>query len=387
MPDTKSDLEPFVTHVLRGARFEGRSVPLTVLPDLTAYRDLVVEVARVLFFRENPERQRVPRGFEEGFELVLRGIGEGSAVVPLERRKKPIPLQLPLLSVVKPDLFDQARDVVNLMIEASNTGGMVPVEFPVEALKHFNNFGRTLRDDESIEISGPVGRPRASYNKRTRKRLVLLKEGTYEDAVEITGRVVQFDTQRRIFGIVDKDLPITGSLEGLSARQLGIVRTAAVHTEQLLVYASGIGAFDQLDRLVRLVSIKEISFAEDEDLRERLDVDRRLAELADLGDGWLDGSGVAIASTTRARLASFLKEAEREGLSRPYLYPTPEGAIQAEWSYPDAEVSALFDAEMRAVSCVGVVTKSGAHLDEDIDLREPQSGIRKLIKFVNRFAP
>lgn len=114
MPESKFELEPFVTHVLKGARFEEHAVPLTVLPDLTAYRDLVLEVARALFFRENPGRQRVPRGFDESFELVLRTIGEGSAVAPLERRQKAQtgpPLQL--LKSRATDCYEQARDVVN----------------------------------------------------------------------------------------------------------------------------------------------------------------------------------------------------------------------------------------------------------------------------------
>jgi hypothetical protein len=385
MPEPRSELEPFVTHVLKGVRFEGHSIPLTVLPDLTAYRDLVLEVARALFFRENPERQRVPKGFEEGFDLVLRGIGEGSAVALLERRTS-VPAQLPLLNPRPADIFEQARDVVNLTIAAMRSGTPAPAAFPLEAVRCFNNFGRTLRDDESIEIRGPGGHAAVAYNKQIRKRLVLLREGTYEDAVEITGRVVQFDTQRRTFGLLVGEQSVTGSLDGLTPRQMGIVRTAAVHTEDLRVCAAGVGAFDPLDRLVRLVSVKELSFAEDEDLREALDIDKRLATLAELGDGWLDGSGLAVAEHTLARLAALLKEAEGQGLSRPYLYPTPEGTVQAEWSFPDAEVSALFDHEVHTASCVGVQTKSGAHLDEDIDLRDT-AGLKKLAKFVARFAP
>lgn len=383
MPATRSPSEPFVTHVLKGARFEGHAIPLTVLPDLTAYRDLVLEVARALFFRENPERQRVPKGFEEGFDLVLRSIGEGSAVAALER-PTPVPEQLCL---VKQDYFEQARDVVSQTIEAMRTGMPAPAAFPLEAVRCFNNFGRTLRDDESIEIRGPGGRSAVSYTKQVRKRLVLLRERTYEDSVEVTGRVVQFDAQRRTFGLLVGELSVVGSLDGLSARQMGIVRTAAVHAEELRVYASGVGAFDQLDRLVRLVSVKELALAEDEELREALDIDKRLAALADLEEGWLDGQGSGIEPQTLAGLAALLREAEALGLPRPYLYPTPEGAVQAEWSFPDAEVSARFDATVEVVSCVGVHRKSGASREQDIDLREPMGGLKRLIKFVGGFAP
>jgi len=387
MPESKSKLEPFVTHVLKGARFEEHAVPLTVLPDLTAYRDLVLEVARALFFHDNPGRQRVPRGFDESFELVLRTIGEGSAVAPLERRQKAQTApQLSLLSSRAPDYYEQARDVVNQTIDAMRTGKPAPPSFPLEAVRWFNNFGRTLRDDETIEISTPDGHAPIAYNKAVRKRLVLLREGTYEDAVEITGRVVQFDTQRRTFGILVEEQTITGSLDGLSSAQLGIVRTAAVHTEMLRVCAAGVGAFDTLDRLVRLLTVKDLSYAEDEDLREKLDIDRRLAALAELEPGWLDGVGAPIPPRTLVRLADLLKVAERDGLPRPYLYPTPEGEVQAEWSFMGAEVSARFDQDVNVVSCVGVHTRSGAQRDADINLKSPH-GMAELLAFVARFAP
>ncbi|WAS95286.1 hypothetical protein [Nannocystis punicea] len=390
MADPKTDLQTFVTHVLKGARFEGHSVPLSVLPDFTAYRDLVLEIARALFFRDHPERQRVPKGFEESFDLVLRSIGEGSAVAPLERRIRPnlsvVPSQLPLLNARAPDYFEQARDVANKTIEAMRTNTPAPANFPLEAVRYFNSFGRTLRDDESIEILGPDKSNTAIYTKKVRKRLVLLRESTYEDAVEITGHIVHFDTQKRTFGLLDGEQTITGSLDGLSEEQLRTIRTAAVHTEVLSVRASGTGAFDSLDRLVRLVTIKDLTFAEDENLREELDVDKRLAELADLGEGWFDGSGAPIPPRSLEWLASSLKRAEAGGLQRPYLYPTPEGMVQAEWSFPGAEVSALFDADSNSVSCVGVHTKSGAHRDEDISLLDT-SGIERLISFVGRFTP
>lgn len=385
MPEPKSESEVFVTHVLKGARFEGHAVPLSVLPDLTAYRDLVLAVARALFFHENPERQRVPKNFDEGFDLVLRDIGQGSAILPLERLlTAALPTQLPLLKPRERDYFEKARDVVNQTIEAIRAGTPAPAEFPLEAVRCFNNFGRTLRDNESIEICGPHGRSPVVYNRQVRKKLVLLREGTYEDAVEITGRIVQFDIQRRTFGILDGDQAIAGSLEGLGSDQLRAVRMAAV--EDLRVYASGVGAYDQLDRLVRLITIKELSYAEDENLREKLDVARRLAALAELGEGWLDGAGVPVAPRILERLADLLKDGEENGLPRPYLYPTPEGAVQAEWSFPGAEVSALFDFEVKIASCVGVHTKSGAKLDEDIDLRDA-SGLGRMIAFVARFAP
>ena len=43
-------LAPFATHRMTGTRFEEHAVPVTVLSELVAYRDLVLLVARSLFF-------------------------------------------------------------------------------------------------------------------------------------------------------------------------------------------------------------------------------------------------------------------------------------------------------------------------------------------------
>lgn len=395
-PNPSPDFETFVTHVLKGARFEGHAMPVTVLPELAAYRELVLDIARSLFFREHPERQRVPKGFDDGIDLVLRGIGAGSTTTVLERRSKVpiadaaqlslIPSKMTETCVSKPDHFEQARDLVNEMIEAVRTRRPVPSNFPPHAIRLFNSFGRSLQDDESIEIRDVTGRAVATYDRHVRKRVVLLRETTYEDVVEIIGKVTQYDSQRETFGALVDDRTIPAPLAGLDEDQLRIVRTAAVHMEDLRVRVCGTGAFDQDDKLVRFVGITELAFSEDEDLRAKLDPEKRLAVLADLSAGWLDGEGAALPRARLEWLATVLEKAEAQGLARPYLYPTPEGGVQAEWSFLDAEVTALFALGDDSVSCVGVQIKSGAHLDEDLDLGV-EGNLAKLAGFIARFSP
>lgn len=116
------------------------------------------------------------------------------------------------------------------------------------------------------------------------------------------------------------------------------------------------------------------------------DVGARLAALATLAPGWLDGDGAAVDRAALEWLRERLGEAEEAGLPRPYLYPTLEGHVQAEWSFPGAEVSALFDAEGKRASCVGVHTKSGAQRDADLQLDTP-AGVAPLVAFVLGFTP
>ncbi len=65
---------------LCGARFEDGTIPLQVLSDLTALREMVIDVAEWCYLSENPSRQRVSRGIADKIDLKLAGDG---SVVPI----------------------------------------------------------------------------------------------------------------------------------------------------------------------------------------------------------------------------------------------------------------------------------------------------------------
>lgn len=65
----------------------------------------------------------------------------------------------------------------------------------------------------------------------------------------------------------------------------------------------------------------------------------RLDELQSIEDGWLDGIGLAPTKSGLEWIRQLFKPYYLEDL--PYLYPTVTGNIQAEWSFPEHEVSVL----------------------------------------------
>ncbi|MFK7818241.1 MAG: hypothetical protein AB8G99_05965, partial [Planctomycetaceae bacterium] len=75
-----SETTPFLSPHLVGKRFDGHSIPLEVLRDLSVFHDMILEVAKWHYLEDNPERKRSPRGFTEGVSLQLTDIGDGSAV-------------------------------------------------------------------------------------------------------------------------------------------------------------------------------------------------------------------------------------------------------------------------------------------------------------------
>jgi len=388
MANEPTDSMAFATHVLRGARFDGHAVPVDVLSELNAYRNLVVAVARGVFFQENRGRQRVPKNFEDGFRLVLRTIESGSAVLPIERLGIPgagasqLSLGLPQTA---PDYFERARDLISEVVRAVAAGKPLPADFPQDALPQFNLFGRTLIDDEVIEMSAPH-QSKADYSRQVRKQLVLANAQTYEDAADVTGQVVQFDRQRKVFELLHEGNRIGGRLEDISEDAVRIISTACAQGDQLHVRVEGLGAYDSADRLIRFVKIDDVSYAEDEALKLQLDVDKQLEALAQLPEGWFDGEGSALDRNGLVWLAQVLKRAEAEGLRRPYLYPMPDGRLQAEWPHPDAEVSAEIDVIAHTAELSAVMVRNQATRDQRVDLGT-EAGIDQLVQFVTIFGP
>ncbi len=62
------------------------------------------------------------------------------------------------------------------------------------------------------------------------------------------------------------------------------------------------------------------------------DISARLDELRNMQDGWLDGDGSAPGHVGLDWLASSFERHFPSDLPLPYIFPTPEGGVEAEWS-------------------------------------------------------
>jgi hypothetical protein len=71
--------EPFIQPRFVGPRFEGHTLPLSAAKDLSAYEELVLELAKHLFRQKNQDRVRLPKNFASGFSLHIERIDDGSA--------------------------------------------------------------------------------------------------------------------------------------------------------------------------------------------------------------------------------------------------------------------------------------------------------------------
>jgi hypothetical protein len=349
---------PFVTSVLRGQRFS-KSVPLDVLPDLTAYSDLVAAVARALFYRRNPERKRLPKGFMDRFELQVSDIGQGSSILTIERSFAGavlFPTNDPF------DEFDQARDLISQCIAYVSTGKPVPSDFPEEALPRFNGFGRRLKDTESFELKLPNQESGVVYDREVRKRLILATATMYEDAVSVFATVSGADVGTRKFRLRLDDERIVPAI--LNPEIEGSVLSALKDYKTARLKVSGIALLARDDRVIEFREVTEVEEADQPEnvvsIRERID------QLRALEPGWMDGEGEKLSSDAldwlQLKISTLVLHHQ---IPAPHLYPSPDGHIEAEWSEGAWEVRADFDLlEKRVTSeAVDVTTMKARSMD------------------------
>lgn len=102
------------------------------------------------------------------------------------------------------------------------------------------------------------------------------------------------------------------------------------------------------------------------------DVTNRLEELADLRDGWLDGRGRAPDPEHLRWLARSFDSRFDPALPLPYLYPTAEGGIQAEWTLENWEASLEIDLHSKSAAwqAFNLVTQECREQDLDLSTAE-----------------
>jgi hypothetical protein len=322
----------FLQPRFEGARFSEHTLPLEVARDLAAYETLVVELAKHLYIQDHSERQRVPKGFGAEFHLHLERVDDGSAK--------------PLLSVVTAGLlalgtdcnvyFERARELITECIAASD--GKLPEAFPRNLLVHFNQVGRSLREDERMELPSANGKA-ALLTPERRKKLVLAAEKVYEREIELSGTIAEADWEKSTFRLRFSDgnyavIPMPESFHP-QAREFG-----GRNRHQII--AKVIGTFDSWDILQKVISVESLEIQPNFQLSGRFDV------LLALTDGWLEGKGIAPDKTKLSQISEKVVRHYPEQIPLPAIAPTPEGNLLFEWNVPGDPSVDLCLSSMRA---------------------------------------
>jgi hypothetical protein len=320
--------QEFLKPKLKGERFQNATVPLELLKDFSALQEMLVEVAKWEFRNTHPGRERIPRNFTADVDLHLTSVEEGCAILTIS-------LVFASLFPANQTYFEKARtDIVEAIASAEQ--GSTP-RLPPNLLNYFDRFGRGLRAGESISFERDGGPAMLTLDTRNRlMHYAQVKEWTEEASLRV--RIPEADKGRNTF---EMELIDGTKLDGdLSDLYQDVILEAfdnykKSHNEYLLV--QGIVRKDQNNHLKCFESIEHVTQL------DPLDITLRLDELAKLADGWLDGKGRAAAKEKLDWFANTFDSSFDTDLPLPYLYPTAEGGIQAEWTLNDWEVSLEID--------------------------------------------
>jgi hypothetical protein len=198
MDDMTRDL---TTLKFEGPRFDDHGLDLDVLPELTAYKALLIETAKSLWRARHPDRERLPKGFEAGLSIKFYRLTEGSTGVPL---KRVIPEDKGNLSLLEDEL-DQAADLLESTIECASAGRSLPAELPKNVIPLFGEFGRTLHPGEGIGIRSVRRNVEVHFTQEVGEQLARIAEGDYEDSVDIVGEVRATDLDGFSFALREDD--------------------------------------------------------------------------------------------------------------------------------------------------------------------------------------
>jgi hypothetical protein len=195
-----------VTQKFSGPRFEDHGLDIDVLPELIAYKKLLIETAKEIWWRKHPGRERIQRNFESSLQLKFYRLAEGSVAVPLERE---IEVEEGWLDFERtPDELDDAVRVLEEAIDAVSADAPLPSDVPKNIIPLFDQLGRTLEPDDKMEFEPPraaLDRKKVVYTQQTRSRMVERATGEYTDVVSVTGEIRAADLDGGNFSLRRED--------------------------------------------------------------------------------------------------------------------------------------------------------------------------------------
>ena len=236
----------------KGERFRDHALDLSALSELSQFQKMVAETAKELWRASNPDRDRLPRRFEERTRLCLRKIEEGSAATPLEVY---VEQEQGVLWEPEPTEVKEAVELAYEVFQAVERDSPLPERFPKGLLPGYFNLGQSLAEDEEVEIQ-PTGKPSARVTSKHRERLATYSEVPHEDYIDSTGEVLEADVKQRHFQLwIDDKHHVSVNF---SESQEAEVTTALKEHKALRMQVKGRGEVSPQGKLLRIKQVDEL---------------------------------------------------------------------------------------------------------------------------------
>lgn len=317
-----------------GRRFANARLPLDVLSDLSALRDLIAALAKQDFRQKNPDRQRVPQGFDKAISFVLVEIGDGSAVPKLSLESDVAQQSLPNIGDEMEEIVARAFGRIAKIYDDA-TRDTFPQSLPKDAMRALSKLGSNINDDERIEFQGQLGADGnvVFLDSYKRKKLLTRVRETYSKEIEDVGNLTGIDA-------VNNSIQVQTEQYGVLWLPLDGVSLPVEQFNGALFSLVEFSLSIELDAHDEFKSVNEVHSIDlvkpyDEALTKCVN---RLQELSEIERGWLgDGHGEQLVhlAAVRATQLVFMR-ADLADIFR--IYPTEDGGISLEfdkdnWSF------------------------------------------------------
>lgn len=336
MPD---DPRVFSLHYF-GARFSNNRIPVEVLPDLAAFRDLLLAYAKDEWRRAHEDRKNLPKHFDKELTLSLFSIEDGSAIPQLEWQRSGSQGKLFDLRDEIDDAVEKAyANVINLFDCAADD----PPNLEPDKLRALNRLGAALRENERIELKARDGSGKVvSLDSHRRKQLITGAHETYQTRVEGSGELVGTNAP--------SDLNAQCSIRVQTANYGQI----SIPVDRLQLYEEFDGVLnselefellvelDKHDKFRSIVDVFDVTAVSDPNGGVVARAKERLEELGQIKEGWADGVGERLGRGALARTLDFVVATRSSGIGM-HLFPTEIGGVLIDFAMHGWDYSVEFD--------------------------------------------
>lgn len=317
-----------------GRRFNGAKLPLDVLNDLPALRDLVAALAKHEFRQNNPDRKRVPQGFDRAISFSLIGVEDGSAVPVIALDQEVAQQSLPNIGDKMSAVVESAfRQIAKIYDDADQN--KFPQALPLDAIRALSKLGSGIQDGEHIEFVGAKSSTGdiVSLDAYRRKKLLTRVRETYTSEFEDVGLLTGVDASRNTVQIDTEKygemwLPLDGT--AMPVEQFAPALNNLVEFS-ISVELDANDVFQSVDAVHSVDLIRPYDEAV-------MNCVNRLQELSKVERGWLgDNHGEQLVHLAGMRATQFVfMRADLAELFK--IYPTEDGGVSVEfdkdgWSF------------------------------------------------------
>ncbi len=340
-----------------GGRFLGARLPLDVLSDLPAFRDLLVSYAKDRWREQHAARRRLPKGFDQSITFDLVGVVQGSAVAQLAWSRQFAQINLPGFSDELESIVERSyNDVVSLIDEAGRQ--RYPSALSPEQVRALNKLGAGLREGEKIEFPQPSDREGnvVFLDALRRRELITHVRETYQVRYEGIGILNGLHVDDGWISVATED---RGELR-VSLDRNRISDEFDGNTGRSVQFALQI-ELDRGDRLQSVVDVFDVDLIDPQIVEQLEKCKTRLSEFESLREGWLDGAGESIAKDAIRAADAFLTK--RPAFAETYgIFPTADGGILIEFQNGTWDIAVEF-------TKAGAIEMSGVEINGPNDLQ------------------